>query len=136
MTHRRAEPNNWGSLFSGPAWELDETTGEYYLHLFSRKQPDLNWENPEVRRAIYSMMRWWLDRGIDGFPRGLRERIKGLAGFLDGYSVQDSQTGRMLSITIWESEESMEALRERTPPDGPLGIVTDREELLDVVEEV
>ena len=62
-----AEPNNWGSIFSGPAWELDETTGEYYLHLFSRKQPDLNWENPEVRRAIYSMMRWWLDRGIDGF---------------------------------------------------------------------
>jgi len=62
-----AEPNNWGSRFSGPAWELDEATGEYYLHLFSRKQPDLNWENPEVRQAVYSMMRWWLDRGIDGF---------------------------------------------------------------------
>jgi oligo-1,6-glucosidase len=62
-----AEPNNWGSVFSGPAWELDDGTGEYYLHLFSRKQPDLNWENPEVRQAIYSMMRWWLDRGIDGF---------------------------------------------------------------------
>jgi oligo-1,6-glucosidase len=62
-----AEPNNWGSIFSGPAWELDDNTGEYYLHLFSRKQPDLNWENPEVREAVYSMMRWWLDRGIDGF---------------------------------------------------------------------
>ena len=62
-----AEPNNWGSIFSGSAWELDDNTGEYYLHLFSRKQPDLNWENPEVRRAVYSMMRWWLDRGIDGF---------------------------------------------------------------------
>jgi oligo-1,6-glucosidase len=62
-----AEPNNWGSRFSGPAWELDEKTGEYYLHLFSRKQPDLNWENPQVRQAVYSMMRWWLDRGIDGF---------------------------------------------------------------------
>src|SRR5215203_5430425 len=62
-----AEPNNWGSIFSGPAWELDDKTGEYYLHLFSRKQPDLNWENPEVRQAIYSMMRWWLDRGVDGF---------------------------------------------------------------------
>ena len=61
------EPNNWGSIFSGSAWELDDNTGEYYLHLFSRKQPDLNWENPEVRRAVYSMMRWWLDRGIDGF---------------------------------------------------------------------
>jgi oligo-1,6-glucosidase len=62
-----AEPTNWGSFFSGPAWELDAQTGEYYLHLFSRKQPDLNWENPEVRQAVYAMMRWWLDRGVDGF---------------------------------------------------------------------
>ncbi len=62
-----AEPTNWGSYFSGPAWHLDEQTGEYYLHLFSRKQPDLNWENSEVREAVYSMMRWWLDRGVDGF---------------------------------------------------------------------
>jgi oligo-1,6-glucosidase len=62
-----AEPNNWGSFFSGPAWQYDERSGEYYLHLFSRKQPDLNWENPEVREAVYAMMRWWLDRGIDGF---------------------------------------------------------------------
>ena len=62
-----AEPTNWGSAFSGPAWDLDQATGEYYLHLFSRKQPDLNWENPEVRAAIHAMMRWWLDRGVDGF---------------------------------------------------------------------
>ncbi len=62
-----AEPTNWRSFFSGPSWELDERTGEYYLHLFSRKQPDLNWENPEVRQAVYAMMRWWLDRGVDGF---------------------------------------------------------------------
>ena len=62
-----AEPTNWGSVFSGPAWEYDQPTGEYYLHLFSRKQPDLNWENPQVRQAVYQMMRWWLDRGIDGF---------------------------------------------------------------------
>ncbi|GAA3464589.1 alpha-glucosidase [Saccharothrix longispora] len=62
-----AEPTNWGSFFSGPAWHLDEATGEYYLHLFDRKQPDLNWENPEVREAVYDMMRWWLDRGVDGF---------------------------------------------------------------------
>src|SRR3954468_12826757 len=60
-------PNNWGSFFSGPVWELDERTGQYYLHLFSKKQPDLNWENPEVREAVYAMMRWWLDRGVDGF---------------------------------------------------------------------
>ncbi len=62
-----AEPTNWASFFSGPAWQLDAATGEYYLHLFSRKQPDLNWENPEVREAVYAMMRWWLDRGVDGF---------------------------------------------------------------------
>ena len=62
-----AEPTNWASFFSGPAWDLDEASGEYYLHLFSRKQPDLNWENPSVRDAVHSMMRWWLDRGVDGF---------------------------------------------------------------------
>ncbi len=62
-----AEPTNWESHFSGPTWTWDEKTGQYYLHIFSRKQPDLNWENPEVRQAIYAMMRWWLDRGVDGF---------------------------------------------------------------------
>jgi oligo-1,6-glucosidase len=62
-----AEPTNWASFFSGPAWEYDEASGEYFLHLFSRKQPDLNWENPQVRAAVYRMMRWWLDRGVDGF---------------------------------------------------------------------
>ncbi len=66
--------------------------------------------------------------------RGFRHWIKGLAGFVDGYHVQDSETGRMVSITIWESKESMQALREETPQGGPLGIVTDREELFDVVE--
>ena len=64
---RDEPPNDWRSASPGSAWELDETTGEYYLHLFARKQPDLNWENPEVREAVYSMMRWWLDRGVDGF---------------------------------------------------------------------
>ncbi len=64
----RPEPaTDWGSFFSGSAWQLDEQTGEYYLHLFSRKQPDLNWENREVREAVYEMMRWWLGRGVDGF---------------------------------------------------------------------
>jgi oligo-1,6-glucosidase len=62
-----AEPTNWESYFSGPAWDWDEKTGQYYLHLFSAKQPDLNWENAEVRQAVYAMMRWWLDRGVDGF---------------------------------------------------------------------
>ena len=63
----REQPNNWRSFFSGSAWEPDEASGEHYLHLFARSMPDLNWENPEVREAVYSMMRWWLDRGVDGF---------------------------------------------------------------------
>ncbi|MFG6117892.1 glycoside hydrolase family 13 protein [Thalassobacillus sp. B23F22_16] len=61
------EPTNWEAAFSGSAWEYNEATGDYYLHLFSKKQPDLNWENPDLRAEVYDMMRWWLDRGIDGF---------------------------------------------------------------------
>ena len=61
------EPNNWGSCFSGSAWEYDNTTDMYYLHLFSKKQPDLNWDNPRVRNEVYDMMNWWLDKGVDGF---------------------------------------------------------------------
>lgn len=60
-------PTNWRSLFAFSAWELDEPSGEYYLHLFSRKMPDLNWANPAVQRDIFAMMRWWLDKGVDGF---------------------------------------------------------------------
>ncbi|MBM7555831.1 glycoside hydrolase family 13 protein [Halanaerobacter jeridensis] len=60
-------PNNWESNFGGSAWQYDEETGEYYLHLFHQKQPDLNWENPDLRTEIYEMMKWWLDKGIDGF---------------------------------------------------------------------
>jgi len=62
-----AEPNNWGSFFSGSAWEWVPQRGQYYLHLFSPKQPDLNWDNPAVRQAVFDMMRWWLDRGVGGF---------------------------------------------------------------------
>ncbi|EPU0992250.1 alpha-amylase family glycosyl hydrolase [Cronobacter turicensis] len=62
-----AEPNNWESIFSGPAWKRDDLTGQYFMHLFSSRQPDLNWENHEMRAAVYDMMRWWLDKGIDGF---------------------------------------------------------------------
>jgi oligo-1,6-glucosidase len=63
----RREPNDWRAFFSGPAWTYDELSGEHYLHLFSPQQPDLNWENPAVRAAVHEMMRWWLDRGVDGF---------------------------------------------------------------------
>src|SRR4051812_46937602 len=79
-----AEPTNWGSAFGGSAWELDPQTGEYYLHLFSRKQPDLNWENPDVRQAVYAMMRWWLERGVDGFRMDVINLISKPADLPDG----------------------------------------------------
>ena len=60
-------PNNWQSYFNGPAWTYDETTNQYYLHLFSEKQPDLNWDNEQLRSEVYDMMRYWLDKGVDGF---------------------------------------------------------------------
>jgi oligo-1,6-glucosidase len=69
------EPTNWESHFSGPTWTWDDRTSQYYLHIFSPKQPDLNWENPEVRQAIYAMMRWWLDRGVDGFRMDVIDMI-------------------------------------------------------------
>jgi oligo-1,6-glucosidase len=80
----RKTPNNWASFFSGSAWELDHNTDEHYLHLFSRKQPDLNWENLEVRQAIYAMMRWWLDRGVDGFRMDVINFISKHADLPDG----------------------------------------------------
>src|SRR4030095_15278150 len=61
------EPNNWTSFISGPAWKKDPATGEYYLHLFTEKHPDLNWDNPKVRHEVYDIMRFWLDKGADGF---------------------------------------------------------------------
>ncbi len=79
-----AEPTNWSSFFSGSTWEYDETTGEYYLHLFSKRQPDLNWENPEVRHAVYEMMNWWLDRGIDGFRMDVINLISKVLPLKDG----------------------------------------------------
>lgn len=62
-----SEPNNWLSFFGGSAWQYDEATDEFYLHLFTKKQPDLNWENPKLRQEVYEMMKFWLDKGIDGF---------------------------------------------------------------------
>jgi len=75
------EPSDWMSFFSPSAWELDPATGEYYLHLFSKKQPDLNWENPLVRREVYDLMQFWLDRGIDGFRMDVINVISKVPGF-------------------------------------------------------
>ena len=77
-------PNNWGSCFSGPAWEYDRTTDMYFLHLFSKKQPDLNWDNPIVRQEVFDMMNWWLDKGIDGFRMDVISLISKRPGLPDG----------------------------------------------------
>lgn len=77
------EPNNWESIFGGSAWEYDPTTDQYYLHVFAVKQPDLNWENEEVRRELYKMINWWLDKGIDGFRVDAISHIKKKPGLPD-----------------------------------------------------
>ncbi|MGX4599632.1 alpha,alpha-phosphotrehalase [Faecalimicrobium sp. JNUCC 81] len=77
------EPNNWESIFKGSAWGKNEESGQYYLHLFSKKQPDLNWENKEVRYELYKMINWWLDKGIDGFRIDAISHIKKEEGFND-----------------------------------------------------
>lgn len=78
------EPNNWGACFGGSVWEFDEHTGMYYLHLFSKKQPDLNWENEEVRHKIYDMMNWWCEKGIDGFRMDVISLLSKVQTFPDG----------------------------------------------------
>lgn len=77
------EPNNWVSFFGGSAWQYDELTGEYYLHLFTKKQPDLNWENPRVREEVFKMMDWWLQKGIDGFRMDVINLISKVSGLPD-----------------------------------------------------
>lgn len=77
------EPNNWASVFSGSAWQYDELTDMYYLHLYSDKQPDLNWENENLREEIYQMMKWWLDKGIDGFRMDVINKISKVQTFED-----------------------------------------------------
>lgn len=77
------EPNNWESIFSGSAWKYDEETKQYFMHIFSERQPDLNWENPDVRNALYDMVNWWLEKGIDGFRVDAISHIKKEPGLTD-----------------------------------------------------
>ena len=88
------EPNNWQSCFSGSAWQLDEATGMYYLHCFSKKQPDLNWENPKVRDEVFDMMTWWCEKGIDGFRMDVISMISKDPAYPDG-KVTDGLYGDM-----------------------------------------
>ncbi|MFD1735081.1 alpha-glucosidase [Bacillus salitolerans] len=110
------EPNNWESIFSGSAWEYDEKTGQYYMHVFATKQPDLNWEKAEVRDAVYEMIRWWLDKGIDGFRVDAISHIKKKDGLPDmpnpeGLDYVSSFEGHMNQEGI---QEYLQELKEQT----------------------
>ena len=101
------EPNNWGSCFSGPAWKYDEKTDMYYLHLFSKKQPDLNWDNPKVRQEVFDMMNWWLDKGVDGFRMDVISLISkkpdlpdGPVG-INGYASFNEPANVLMSMSIF-----------------------------------
>lgn len=101
---KHREPNNWESVFGGSAWEWNEATGEYYLHMFTRKQPDLNWENPELRRAVYGIMRFWLDKGVDGFRMDVINMISkpyGPEGTLPDAAIRHES--RFLQSGFWMS---------------------------------
>ena len=82
--NEQAPPNNWGSCFGCSAWQYDEATSMYYLHLFSKKQPDLNWDNKEVRQSVYDMMTWWCEKGIDGFRMDVISMISKTSEMPDG----------------------------------------------------
>ena len=104
-----AEPNNWGSLFGGLGVGSGiRRTEQYYLHLFDRKQPDLNWDNPQVRKAVHDVMRWWLDRGVDGFRMDVINFISKAEGLPDAPAIPgrgtsapwtSSSTGRTCTST-------------------------------------
>lgn len=93
-------PNNWGSEFGGPAWKFNEATGQFYLHIFTAKQPDLNWHNERVREDVYDMVRWWLDKGIDGFRLDAINIISKPAGFPDDPSMDFEHHGASTAFVI------------------------------------
>ena len=104
-------PNNWGGAFGGSAWEYDATTDMYYLHCFSKKQPDLNWENPEVRKEVQNIVKWWLDKGIDGFRMDVINMISKDLTFPDGNKEEGKLYGD-LSPFVMNGPKVNEYLRE------------------------
>lgn len=106
-----AEPNDWQAYFSGSAWQYDEHRGEYFLHQFSKKQPDLNWENPEVRSAVYAMMKWWLDRGVDGFRMDVINLISKNVSLPDGDTFTNCANGPRLHEFLQEMHREVLAGR-------------------------
>lgn len=100
----RDKPTNWKSIFGGSAWEFDEQTQQYYLHLFSKKQPDLNWENPDVRKALYDMVNWWIDKGIDGF------RVDAISHIKKDFSDMDNPEGKKY-VTAWQKMMNVDGIQ-------------------------
>ncbi|KQB84228.1 alpha-glucosidase [Corynebacterium oculi] len=145
-------PNNWGSEFGGSAWEWDERTEQFYLHMFSRKQPDLNWENPAVREEIFEMIRWWQERGVDGWrvdAIGTADKPEGFPD--DPYQEPGRVTSSMRFVNnrpkvhTWLHMMNREAwsrggaivtvgeLSGPTPEDGVLYTAPEREELSQII---
>jgi len=112
-----APPNNWLSVFGGPGWTLDESTGQYYCHAFLKEQPDLNWRNPEVRHAMYAAMKFWLDRGVDGFRVDVLWHLIKDATFRDNpknpdYSPDQTPYNSLLPVYSTDQPEVHEIVRE------------------------
>jgi oligo-1,6-glucosidase len=101
------EPNNWESFFTGSVWQYDEASGEYYLHFFSKKQPDLNWKNPKVREEIYSMMKWWLDKGIDGFRMDVINLLSKREGLPDSMKAPTSPEGYVFDEDLFANQKGI-----------------------------
>lgn len=98
------EPNNWESIFDTPAWQYNEATDDYYLHVFSPKQPDLNWENPDVRNALHDMVNWWLDKGIDGF------RVDAISHIKKDQTFKDAPSNGARYVKAWDQYMNVEGI--------------------------
>ncbi len=119
-----AEPTNVRSEYGTPVWTLDDTTGEYFLHMFSNRQPDLNWENPEVRAAIYEMMRWWLDRGVEGFRLDVINHISKRLPLQDDLAPEDFISGPRMHEFLKEARREIAPGEERIVSVGEMPGVT------------
>jgi oligo-1,6-glucosidase len=127
------EPNNWEAAFNGSCWEWNEATGEYYLHMFSKKQPDLNWDNPKVRAEIYDMMHWWQRKGVDGFrmdvinmiskPDGLPDAPVVRPGFLQPGFVMVTNGPRLLEYLREMRQEVLSHVDGITVGEAPLATI-------------
>lgn len=135
------EPNNWEAAFGGSAWEYNEATGEYYLHMFSKKQPDLNWENPQVRAEVYALMDFWLQRGVDGFrmdvinmiskPDGLPDAPVVRPGFLQPGFMMVTNGPRLLEYLLEMKREVLSRYDTITVGEAPLATTRQGIEITD-----